>query len=126
MASTLRLILGDQLNHNHSWFKSKDPETLFVLMEVKQETGYVTHHVQKIVAFFLAMREFAGWLEERGHQVIYLQLDDAENTQSIPDNLSKLIKAKGISKFEYLLPDEYRLDKQMKEFSKSLEIDRGF
>ncbi|KEO72155.1 cryptochrome/photolyase family protein [Anditalea andensis] len=127
MASTLRLILGDQLNHHHSWFKSKDPHTIYVMMEVKQETGYVNHHVQKIVAFFLAMREFSTWLEKEGHQVIYMKLDDVENTHSIPRNLSNLIKAKNITRFGYLLPDEYRLDKQIKDFSDSLEIEsEGF
>ena len=36
---TLRLILGDQLNPKHSWFKNVDEEIIYVLMEVKQETN---------------------------------------------------------------------------------------
>ena len=47
----LRLILGDQLNSQHSWYAGKNDETLYVLMEMRQETDYVAHHVQKIVAF---------------------------------------------------------------------------
>ena len=39
---TLRLILGDQLNPNHSWFKNVDDEIVYVLMEVKQETNWGT------------------------------------------------------------------------------------
>ena len=59
---TLRLILGDQLNANHSWLQDKDPSVLYVLMEILPETQYVQHHVQKVCAFFLAMRAFANQL----------------------------------------------------------------
>ncbi|MBD3725379.1 MAG: cryptochrome/photolyase family protein, partial [Flavobacteriaceae bacterium] len=35
----LRIILGDQLNPNHSWFKEKNQENfLYVLMEMRSET----------------------------------------------------------------------------------------
>ena len=44
----LKLILGDQLNLNHSWFQRVDESTLFVIAELKQETGYVKHHVQNV------------------------------------------------------------------------------
>lgn len=37
---TLRLILGDQLNADHSWFKTKDPEVLYVIAELHQEQHY--------------------------------------------------------------------------------------
>ena len=55
----VRLVLGDQLNAAHSWWKSPDPDVLTVLMECRQETDYARHHVQKVLAFFLAMRSFA-------------------------------------------------------------------
>jgi len=61
----LRLILGDQLNSNHSWFKNTDDEILYVLMEVKQETSYVLHHAQKILAIFAAMRDFKSMLAKK-------------------------------------------------------------
>ena len=48
---TLRLILGDQLNENHSWFKHPDKNVTYVLMEIRQETDYVAHHIQKVAAF---------------------------------------------------------------------------
>ena len=54
--TTLRLILGDQLNENHSWFKHPDKNVTYVLMEVREETDYVTHHIQKVAAFFAALR----------------------------------------------------------------------
>jgi deoxyribodipyrimidine photolyase-related protein len=122
MAKTLRLILGDQLNLRHSWFNEVHPDITYVMMEMKQETGYVLHHIQKVVGFFLAMRNFAEALTNKGHQVIYWKLDHHENTQSLTQNLQFLIKDEKIEKFEYLLPDEFRLDKQLKEFSKELKI----
>jgi deoxyribodipyrimidine photolyase-related protein len=67
----LRLILGDQLNHKHSWFQEQDDEVVYFMAEMRQETDYVKHHIQKVVAFFMSMREFASWLQERGHTVVY-------------------------------------------------------
>ena len=60
----LRLLLGDQLNLRHSWFDKQDDNTLYVLYELQQETSYVVHHIQKIVAFFTAMRAFASDLQK--------------------------------------------------------------
>ena len=48
---TVRLILGDQLNAQHSWFNRVDDQVLYVIAELHQENTYVTHHVQKICAF---------------------------------------------------------------------------
>ena len=41
MKKTLRLILGDQLNNNHSWFNSVDDSVTYVMMEIRSETDYV-------------------------------------------------------------------------------------
>ncbi len=118
----LCLIFGDQLNPNHSWFKTVDDNVLYVMMEVRQETDYVMHHIQKVLAFFAAMREFAKQLRKKGHQVHYIKLDDSGNTQSIPENLTKLIHNNNITRFEYQIPDEYRLDQQIRQFCESLSI----
>jgi deoxyribodipyrimidine photolyase-related protein len=118
---TLRLVLGDQLNQQHSWFRYVDPTAQYVLMEVRQETDYAPHHVQKVLAFFLAMRHFADVLRQQGHAVTYLTLDDPANTQSIPGNIGKLIDEQGFARFEYLLPDEWRLDRQLAELAESLQ-----
>ena len=116
----LKLILGDQLNHSHSWFDDKADDTLFVMMEIQQEATYVRHHIQKIVGFFLAMRYFAEALKERGLQVKYFYLTDSDNQQNIEDNLLQLISKYGIEHFEYQLPDEYRLDQLLKRFCDTL------
>jgi deoxyribodipyrimidine photolyase-related protein len=120
--NTLRLILGDQLNEKHSWFKKPDNRVAYVLMEIRQETDYVKHHVQKVVAFFAAMRAFAQRLQALGHAVIYVRLDDANNQQTIEGNLKNLLEKKRVTRFEYLLPDEYRLDTQLHNFARALPV----
>ncbi|PHQ28015.1 cryptochrome/photolyase family protein [Leeuwenhoekiella nanhaiensis] len=120
---TLRLILGDQLNHKHSWYDQDDNDIIYFMAEMRQETDYVRHHIQKVVAFFESMRNFSEWLEERGKSVIYFKIDHPDNEQDLVKNLKKLIKAHDIEKFEYQLPDEYRLDEQLKNFCKDLDLE---
>ncbi len=122
-ARTLRLVLGDQLNPRHSWFQKTDDAVTYVLMEVRQETDYVTHHIQKILAFFAAMRAFAEALRQKGHRVIYLPLDDPENRQDFATNIKRLIKQHGIKRFEYQWPDEYRLDRQFETIAAELPVE---
>ncbi|RDK84665.1 cryptochrome/photolyase family protein [Marinirhabdus gelatinilytica] len=119
---TLRLILGDQLNHKHSWYNDPNEDVLYFIAEMRQETDYTVHHIQKVVAFFEAMQHFSEWLQERGHEVTYYKLDDGNNEQRLVKNLEKLIKKHNIEKLEYQLPDEYRLDKQLHDFCKDLSI----
>jgi len=114
MKKTLRLILGDQLNLNHSWFENKSDNVIYFMTENQEETGYVKHHIQKVVAYFLSMRNFKKDLESQGHRVIYFQIDDKVNQQVLSDNLDKIIKEEEIEHFEYLYPDEYRLDINLK------------
>ena len=48
---TLRLVLGDQLNEKHSWFKNRDANVVYVLMEVMQEADYVKEHYKEAFTF---------------------------------------------------------------------------
>ena len=119
-AKTLRLILGDQLNEKHSWFQKPDRAVTYVMMEIRQETDYVKHHVQKVLAFFAAMRSFAEKLQEKGHAVIYQRLDDPKNQHTIAGNIKQLLKEKDFTHFAYLLPDEHRLDVALQKMVKTL------
>ena len=98
----LRLILGDQLNSKHSWYSETDENIIYCLFEMRQETDYVTHHIQKIVGFFAAMRNFATELTNKNHTVVYFHINDTINTQNLTKNLSLLIKENNIDTFEYL------------------------
>ena len=119
---TLRIILGDQLNYKHSWYTKKDKCIIYLIMEMKQETDYVLHHVQKIIGFFAAMFNFANYLTKNGHKVIHLKINDSDNKQDLQKNLQHFILKYKITQFEYQLPDEYRLDEQLKQFTKELTI----
>jgi len=119
---TLRLILGDQLNQKHSWFKNPDDTVVYVMAELSQETDYVLHHIQKVVGFFAAMRHFAQWLREQGHRVDYFKITDAQNPQTLEALIQESIKRHQISRLEYLLPDEYRLDVMLAEICNKLDI----
>ncbi|WP_339338602.1 cryptochrome/photolyase family protein [uncultured Oceanicoccus sp.] len=109
----LRLILGDQLNANHSWYQQKDNSVLYVIAELKQEATYTKHHIQKLCAFFSAMQQFAESLQKASHQVLYLDLDDTAEFLSLPDLIQYLCKTYSIQSFEYQRPDEYRLLQQI-------------
>jgi deoxyribodipyrimidine photolyase-related protein len=120
---TLRLILGDQLNQKHSWFQTVDDDITYVMAEMRQETDYVKHHIQKVTAFFLAMRSFSEDLAAKGHRFIYLNITDANNPQDLEKVINKYIKETKAEKFEYQLPDEFRLDEQLKKICKNLEVE---
>lgn len=118
----LRLILGDQLNSTHSWFNQQDGSVLYVLMELRTETDYVWHHIQKVCAFFAAMEDFAETLNNNGHDTLYIKIDAPSNKQSFAANCDTLIKKYSIEHFDYQLPDEYRLDKELKSYCSKLSI----
>jgi deoxyribodipyrimidine photolyase-related protein len=113
---TLRLILGDQLNPQHPWFAQVDAGVVYVLMEIRQETDYVLHHAQKLIAIFAAMRALAHQLAQAGHRVHYLQINNPANQHNLPGNLGALIALYQPQRVEYQDPDEYRLDQQLKDF----------
>ncbi|WP_443147291.1 cryptochrome/photolyase family protein [Photobacterium sp. MCCC 1A19761] len=110
---TLRLILGDQLNPSHSWYRENQPDTLYLIAELHQETGYTKHHVQKVCAFFAAMQQFAQGLRQAGHQVLHLTLDDTADFESLPMLLNHLIEQYQITHLDFQRPDEYRLYEQL-------------
>ena len=118
----LRLILGDQLNIAHSWYRTVDPSVTHLMMEVREEATYVTHHIQKVAGFFAAMREFARELTDRGHTVRYIRLDSPENLHSLVENTLAVAKELGATRIEYQLPDEYRVDQALKGLADKTKI----
>jgi deoxyribodipyrimidine photolyase-related protein len=117
--TTLRLILGDQLNPQHSWFRQTDPDVVYVLQEVRSETDYVLHHAQKILALFAGMRDLARHLKEQGHRVRYVAIDAPVNRQSLTANLDALIAHYQARRVQYQAPDEHRLDAQLADWAAS-------
>jgi deoxyribodipyrimidine photolyase-related protein len=122
MSKTLRLILGDQLNSNHSWFKTVDDSITYVMMEIRSETDYAKHHIQKVVGIFAAMQDLNNILLSQNHKVIYICLNDKSNFQSFEKNIQNLISEHNFTHFEYQLPDEYRVDLNLKNLCESISI----
>lgn len=118
----VRLILGDQLNDNHSWFSSIDPSVVYVMMEVRSETDYVRHHAQKVVAIFAAMRRFAEMLRSKGHTVAYVTISDPDNRQDLLGNIQSVVEQMGAASFAYQEPDEYRVDQVLRSAGEALGI----
>ena len=75
--------MGDQLNRNHSWFKTVDEEVLYCMFETRQDTDYIRHHIQRVLAFFAAARDMAKFLKSQGHQVVYFKINDIGNQQAM-------------------------------------------
>jgi deoxyribodipyrimidine photolyase-related protein len=117
--STLRLILADQLNPLHPWFDTLNPDTVYVLMEVRQETDHVLHHAQKVLAMFAAMRDLASQLREAGHRVRHVAIDDPSNRQSFTANLDALVAHYQATCVQYQAPDEWRVDAQLAEWAQA-------
>jgi len=123
MVDRLRLILGDQLNARHSWYTETDDNTLYVIAEMFEEATYVRHHVQKVCAFFLAMQTFAQSLEQAGHQVLHLTLNDTADTPDVAALLARLAEEHGVKSIEYQRPDEQRLLDSLRNLAiKGVEI----
>lgn len=120
--TTLRLVLGDQLNARHRWFTEVDDTILYVLMEVRQETDYVLHHAQKILAIFAAMRDFARQLRAAGHRVHYIAIDQPHSARAITDNLDALVADYGAASVQYQAPDEWRLDQQLYRHGRAARV----
>lgn len=114
--------MGDQLNASHPWFDRVDDNILYCMFEMRQETDYVVHHIQKVTAFFAAMRLFKKKMTKKGHNFVYFELNHKNNRQSLKENLRFLIQEYRIQRFEYQLPDEYRLDVELNEFVEELDM----
>lgn len=121
-AKHLKLILGDQLNPKHSWFDFTDPDVVYVIAELHQETNYTKHHIQKITAFFVAMSDFAQHLENKGHRVCYLTLDDTQQYQDLTELIKALTSKYSSESFTFQRPDEYRLREQLCSMSNHLGL----
>ena len=108
MGKTLRLILGDQLNAQHSWFSTVNNEYTFVMIESREEGSYAPHHIQKVVGIFSAMRQFAHSLKSQGHQLHYHKILDSTEA-NLRTVLASIAHQYGVERIELQEPDEWRL-----------------
>ena len=85
-------ILGDQLSHAISALRGADPaDTIVLMVEVAEETGYVGHHQAKLAYILSAMRHHATALADAGWQVDYVRLDDPDNSGGFTGELARAV-----------------------------------
>ena len=122
--TTLRLILGDQLNVAISSLSDVDVQNDIILMcEVWNEATYVKHHKKKIAFIFSAMRHFANELTVKGYNVHYIKLDDTENTGSFEGEFVRAIEAHKPSKVIVTEASEYRVLKDMEGWQLGVPVE---
>ena len=122
--TTLRLVLGDQLDHAIAALENAEPaRDVVVMAELWDEATYVRHHKTKIAFIFSAMRHFAADLECNGFTVCYTKLDDADNTHSITGELARAIEQYTPEKVIATEPGEYRLYQALSHWAEQQDID---
>ncbi|WP_347100488.1 cryptochrome/photolyase family protein [Sagittula stellata] len=110
MVTRLVLVLGDQLSDQVAALRRADKaKDVVVMAEVAEETAYVGHHPKKIALIFAAMRKFAVRLRDDGWDVAYSELDDTDNTGSIPGELLRRADQYGAQEVLATEPGEWRL-----------------
>ena len=121
--TTLRLILGDQLNEDISSLSGCDKDNDIILMcEVWDEATYVKHHKKKIAFLFSAMRHFAKTLKDKNYNIHYTYLDDKDNAGSFKGEVERAIKAHNIDRIIVTSPGEYRVLQDMKTWENGFNV----
>lgn len=123
MSGALRLILGDQLSLSLSTLKDVDKANDTVLMmEVMAEATYVPHHKKKIAYIFSSMRHFAESLRKDGMKVVYVQLDDPENTHDFENEVARHVAMLAPTRLVVCEPGEWRVLEILKTLQQKLSI----
>ncbi|WP_455366784.1 cryptochrome/photolyase family protein [Kaarinaea lacus] len=125
--TSIRLILGDQLNLKISSLQDINPVTDLVLMaEVLSEASYVPHHQKKLVFVFSAMRHFADSIKKKGYRLHYTRLTDKQNHGSLSKEVIRLANQHKIKQVIATQPGEYRvleeLNTALKKAAINLEV----
>lgn len=120
----LRIILGDQLSHNLSSLSDIDAEADTIWMcEVAEEATFIKHHKKKIAFIFSAMRHFAEELRQKGCDVHYTKLDDADNAGSFRGEVERAIEQLWPEKIVVTEPSEYRVLKDIEGWADQFDIE---
>ena len=112
----LRLILGDQLQHDSPQLAQFDTSRdRIVMIEAPGEATAVWSHKARITLFLSAMRHFAAELRSRGMAVEYVALDDAIDaaTPDLVGRLRRVIASTGAAELIIVEPGEYRLEQAL-------------
>ncbi|MEM9064607.1 MAG: cryptochrome/photolyase family protein [Planctomycetota bacterium] len=106
----LVVVLGDQLNHDSMLLEDLEPDRDAVLMmEVRSESMEGPSHRMRTAFFLSAMRHFAIELEQGGHRVRYVALDDPANTHSFSGEVARAIDDLRPDSIAVVRPGDWRV-----------------
>ena len=89
--SVLRVVLHYHLSEKiSSLIDYKDGDIIF-LCECVEQLNRVKHHKKKLVLWLSSMRHFADLLRNKNKEVIYIKIDDKNNSQSLLKEIQKII-----------------------------------
>lgn len=122
--STLRLVFHDQLDHNIASLAGCDKKADTILMvEARDEFTHVKHHQKKIAFILSAMRHFAAELQVKKYNLLYVKLDDSENTGTLPQEIKKAIQQLKPQKFVTTWPADHRILTYLNELAHEVNCD---
>lgn len=103
------LVMGDQLSENISSLKHYDEDSLILMCEVINECTTPKHHKKKLVFILAAMRNFANLLNEKNYNILYVKLDDKQNTGNFTSEINRISKNYNCNVLYLTEPSEYRV-----------------
>jgi deoxyribodipyrimidine photolyase-related protein len=107
---TLIPVLGDQLSLDLASLAASDQaDSLVLMMEVADETGYVRHHKAKLVYILSAMRHHADALRAAGWRVDYVRLDDPDNSGSFTGEIARALQRHAPDRIRVTEAGEWRV-----------------
>jgi deoxyribodipyrimidine photolyase-related protein len=112
----LRLVLGDQLQHDSPQIAQFEPaRDRIVMIEAPGEATHVWSHKARIALFLAAMRHFAAELRARDFAVDYIEIDDPayDHLPDLAGRLRQLIERSGARELVIIEPGEYRLEQAL-------------
>ena len=110
-------VLGDQLSPDIASLAGADKaDTVVLMMEVAEETTYVTHHRRKIAYIFAAMRHHAEALREAGWRVDYVRLDDPDNTGSFTGEVVRAAERHAAERITVTEAGEWRVQAMLESW----------
>lgn len=119
----LVVVLGDQLDPQAASLTRLDRRRDAVAMfEVAGESTHVPSHKQRTALFLAAMRHFALELNEQGHRVHYVTLEDPKNSQSLAGELERAVRDLKPGELCCTHPGEWRVKQVLDDAAQRLGL----
>ena len=115
---SLIVIMWDQLSLELASLQAANQaKDVVLLVEASEEATYVSHHKKKLAFLFSAMRHFAQELSAAGWTVVYIKLDDPENTGSLIKETKSAVIDHNCDQIVVTEPGDWRLYKRFQDLN---------